>query len=468
MVKIAKSIFICNKCSLEYSNWQGQCTNCQAWNTILECNNSKSTIINSKYSFFSGYNPTKVISKTKVQNLTNISIKPLPRFSTGFKEFDRVLGGGVVPGSVILLGGSPGSGKSTLLLQTLCQIATKIKMNTLYVSGEESIQQVAIRANRLQIIPNKELNILPETNIEQICITALEEQPKLMVIDSIQVMHMTDVSSQPGSISQVRESANFITRFAKNEGIAVIMIGHITKDGLLAGPKMLEHCVDCSIMLDCYSDSRLVILRSYKNRFGAVNELGIFYMTAHGLREVNNPSAIFISRSEEEITSGSSVMVVWKGTRPILVEIQALVANSMIDHPRRRITVGLEHNRLEILLAVLDRHCGLKMSDQDIFVNVVGGVKVRETSADLALMLAMVSSLHDRPLPRDLVVFGEVGLAGEIRPVPSSKERINEAAKHGFRYAILPKANFPEEVQDKMQIFGVKKITDALAILEKL
>ncbi|PLK58998.1 DNA repair protein RadA [Candidatus Palibaumannia cicadellinicola] len=460
MVKAVKRIFICHKCGLEYPHWQGQCTNCQAWNTITEEIASRSVL-------FSCYDKNTVVSTKKVQNLTSIYLKTLPRFSTGFKEFDRVLGGGVVPGSVILLGGSPGAGKSTLLLQTLCKITTQLKMKTLYVSGEESLQQVAIRAHRLKLLPNTELNILPETNIEQICLTALEEKPRLMVIDSIQVMHMTDVPSLPGSISQVREAAACLTRFAKNENVAVIMVGHVTKDGSLAGPKVLEHCVDCSLMLNGDSDSRFGILRSHKNRFGAVNELGIFAMTEQGLREVNNPSAIFL-RKREEMTAGSSVMVVWEGTRPLLLEIQALVDHSMINQPRRRIAVGLPQNRLEILLAVLHRHGGLPMADQDVFVNVVGGVKVSETSADLALMLAMVSSLYDRPLPRDLVVFGEVGLAGEIRPVQSGQERITEAAKHGFRYAILPQANVPKKAPENMQIFGVKKLTDALAILQKM
>lgn len=395
---------------------------------------------------------------SRVQKLLDISLEALPRFSTGFKELDRVLGGGMVPGSAILIGGSPGAGKSTLLLQTLCKLAGEMK--TLYVTGEESLQQVAMRAHRLGL-PTGDLNMLSETSIEQICLIASQEKPRLMVIDSIQVMHMADVQSSPGSVTQVRESAAYLTRFAKTQGVAIIMVGHVTKDGSLAGPKVLEHCIDCSIMLDGDSDSRFRTLRSHKNRFGAVNELGVFAMTEQGLREVSNPSAIFLSRGEE-MTLGSSVMVVWEGTRPLLVEILALVDHSMTANPRR-VAVGLEQNRLAILLAVLHRHGVLQMADQDVFVNVVGGVKVIETSADLALMLVMVSSLRDRPLPKDLVVFGEVGLAGEIRPVPSGQERITEAAKHGFRRAIVPK-----KTQDNMQIFGVKKLADALAILEEL
>ncbi len=376
----------------------------------------------------------------KSRNSPISALKSCRVFSTGFKEFDRVLGGGVVPGSAILIGGNPGAGKSTLLLQTLCKLAQQMK--TLYVTGEESLQQVAMRAHRLGL-PTDNLNMLSETSIEQICLIAEEEQPKLMVIDSIQVMHMADVQSSPGSVAQVRETAAYLTRFAKTRGVAIVMVGHVTKDGSLAGPKVLEHCIDCSVLLDGDADSRFRTLRSHKNRFGAVNELGVFAMTEQGLREVSNPSAIFLSRGDE-VTSGSSVMVVWEGTRPLLVEIQALVDHSMMANPRR-VAVGLEQNRLAILLAVLHRHGGLQMADQDVFVNVVGGVKVTETSADLALLLAMVSSLRDRPLPQDLVVFGEVGLAGEIRPVPSGQERISEAAKHGFRRAIVPAANVPKK-----------------------
>lgn len=333
-------------------------------------------------------------------------------------------------------------------------------MKTLYVTGEESLQQVAMRAHRLGL-PTDNLNMLSETSIEQICLIAEEEQPKLMVIDSIQVMHMADVQSSPGSVAQVRETAAYLTRFAKTRGVAIVMVGHVTKDGSLAGPKVLEHCIDCSVLLDGDADSRFRTLRSHKNRFGAVNELGVFAMTEQGLREVSNPSAIFLSRGDE-VTSGSSVMVVWEGTRPLLVEIQALVDHSMMVNPRR-VAVGLEQNRLAILLAVLHRHGGLQMADQDVFVNVVGGVKVTETSADLALLLAMVSSLRDRPLPQDLVVFGEVGLAGEIRPVPSGQERISEAAKHGFRRAIVPAANVPKKRRKGCRFLALKNSPTRLA-----
>lgn len=460
MAKAAKRAFVCNECGADYPRWQGQCSACHAWNTITEVRLAAApSSRNDRFSGFAG--DAKGVSRVK--KLSEISLEALPRFSTGFKEFDRVLGGGVVPGSAILIGGSPGAGKSTLLLQTMCRLATEMK--TLYVTGEESLQQVAMRAHRLGL-PTAELNMLSETSIEQICLIASQEQPKLMVIDSIQVMHMADIQSSPGSVAQVRETAAYLTRFAKTNDVAIIMVGHVTKDGTLAGPKVLEHCIDCSVMLDGETDSRFRTLRSHKNRFGAVNELGVFAMTEQGLREVSNPSAIFLSRGDE-VTSGSSVMVVWEGTRPLLVEIQALVDHSMLSNPRR-VAVGLEQNRLAILLAVLHRHGGLQMSDQDVFVNVVGGVKVTETSADLALLLSLVSSFRNRPLPRDLVIFGEVGLAGEIRPVPSGQERIAEAAKHGFKRAIVPSANMPKKNPPDMKVYGVKKLSDALSVLDDL
>lgn len=395
-----------------------------------------------------------------MQTLDEVNLEQLPRFTTGFAEFDRVLGGGVVPGSAILIGGSPGAGKSTLLLQTMCLLAQN--MNTLYVTGEESLQQVAMRAKRLGL-PTDKLKTLAETNVETICQLALREKPQIMVIDSIQVMHMADIQSAPGSVSQVREGAAYLTRFAKQNQVAIIMVGHVTKDGSLAGPKVLEHCIDCSILLEGSSDSRFRTLRGNKNRFGAVNELGVFAMTGQGLKEVSNPSAIFLNRSDEQ-TPGSLVMVIWEGTRPLLVEVQALVDYSQLGNPRR-VTVGLEQNRLAMLLAVLHRHGGLQVSDQDVFVNVVGGVKVTETSADLALITALVSSFKNASLARELVVFGEVGLGGEIRPVPSGVERLKEAAKHGFKRAIVPIANKPKEQIEGMEVIGVSSLSQALEAL---
>lgn len=446
-----KSAFVCTDCGAESTRWLGQCTECKAWNTISEFKQAKAPTRHANYTGFAG------TIDSKVQTLDAIDLAEVPRFSSGFSEFDRVLGGGIVPGSATLIGGEPGAGKSTLLLQTMCYLAQH--MNALYITGEESLQQVAMRAKRLGL-PTNQLKMLSETSVENICHIAEKEQPKIIVIDSIQVMHVADIQSAPGGVSQVREAAAFLTRFAKQHHVAMLIVGHVTKDGSLAGPKVLEHCIDCSIMLEGSSDSRYRTLRGQKNRFGAVNELGVFAMTGNGLKEVKNPSAIFLSREEQE-TPGSVVMVLWEGTRPLLVEVQALVDHSALGNPRR-IAVGAEQNRLAMLLAILNRHGGLQMSDQDVFVNVVGGVKVSETSIDLALLLAMVSSFRDIILPQDLVVFGEVGLSGEIRPVPSGQERINEAAKHGFKKAIVPKGNLPKHKIDGMEVIGVGKLIEAL------
>ena len=457
MAKAPKTAYVCNDCGAEFSRWQGQCSACKAWNTISEVRliSASNSIKNDRFSGYAGE------TRAKIQTLSEISLQETPRFTSGFKELDRVLGGGIVPGSAILIGGHPGAGKSTLLLQVMCGLAKN--MTALYVTGEESLQQVAMRANRLNL-PTDKLNMLSETSVEQICNLADQLKPQIIVVDSIQVMHLSDIQSSPGSVAQVRECASFLTRYAKTRQVAIIMVGHVTKDGTLAGPKVLEHAIDCSLLLEGEADSRFRTLRSHKNRFGAVNELGVFGMTEQGLREVKNPSAIFLSRGDEQ-TPGSSVMVLWEGTRPLLVEIQALVDHSMLANPRR-VAVGLEQNRLALLLAVLHRHGGLQMSDQDVFVNVVGGVKVGETGADLALLLALISSFRNRPLPQDLVVFGEVGLAGEIRPVTSGQERISEAAKHGFKRAIVPFSNKPKSAVENMEVFTVKKLSDALAILD--
>ncbi|MBS6017016.1 MAG: DNA repair protein RadA [Haemophilus parainfluenzae] len=457
MAKAPKTAYVCNDCGAEFSRWQGQCSACKAWNTISEVRliSASNSTKNDRFSGYAGE------TRAKIQTLSEISLQETPRFTSGFKELDRVLGGGIVPGSAILIGGHPGAGKSTLLLQVMCGLAKN--MTALYVTGEESLQQVAMRANRLNL-PTDKLNMLSETSVEQICNLADQLKPQIIVVDSIQVMHLSDIQSSPGSVAQVRECASFLTRYAKTRQVAIIMVGHVTKDGTLAGPKVLEHAIDCSLLLEGEADSRFRTLRSHKNRFGAVNELGVFGMTEQGLREVKNPSAIFLSRGDEQMP-GSSVMVLWEGTRPLLVEIQALVDHSMLANPRR-VAVGLEQNRLALLLAVLHRHGGLQMSDQDVFVNVVGGVKVGETGADLALLLALISSFRNRPLPQDLVVFGEVGLAGEIRPVTSGQERISEAAKHGFKRAIVPFANKPKSAVGNMEVFTVKKLADALAILD--
>jgi DNA repair protein RadA/Sms len=447
-----KSAYVCSDCGSEYSKWQGQCRDCGAWNTLSEIKLGPSkTAKDTRFQAYDGG------AASDIKTLDEIDLQALPRFSAGTGEFDRVLGGGLVPGSAILIGGNPGAGKSTLLLQTMCFLAES--RSALYVTGEESLQQIAMRAQRLGL-PTARLQMLSETHVQSICAKAQQLKPKVLVVDSIQAVHSEEITSAPGSVSQVRECAAYLTRFAKQTGTVLLLVGHVTKDGGLAGPKVLEHMIDCSIMLEDTVDSRFRTLRVQKNRFGAVNELGVFAMTEQGLKEVKNPSAIFLSR-ENEAASGSVVMVVWEGTRPLLVEIQALVDDSQLANPRR-VAVGLEQNRLAMLLAVLHRHGGLQMGDQDVFVNVVGGVKVLETSADLSLLLAIVSSFRDRVLPRDLVVFGEVGLSGEIRPVPSGQERIQEAAKHGFKRAIVPRGNMPKQPIEGMEVIAVQKLTEAL------
>ena len=456
MVAKVKTAFVCDQCGADYGKWQGQCGECGEWNSVREVRLGSAANNSAKIKTvgYAGGAPSKVMP------LAEIDLAELPRFSSTMAEFDRVLGGGFVPGSVVLIGGSPGAGKSTLLLQTLCQLARDT--TALYVTGEESLQQVAMRAHRLRL-PTDKLRLLSATDIYHVVDSASELKPKIMVVDSIQVMHHPDIQSAPGSVSQVRESAAALTRFAKQSGTVLILVGHVTKDGSLAGPKVLEHMIDCSIMLEGANDSRFRTLRGHKNRFGAVNELGVFAMTEHGLKEVSNPSAIFLQRSED-VAPGSVVMVVWEGTRPLLVEIQALVDDSGSGHPRR-VAVGLDQNRLSMLLAVLHRHGGIMIGDQDVFVNAVGGVKIVETSADLALVVAMVSSFRDRVLPPDLMVFGEIGLSGEIRPVPSGQERLREAAKHGFKRAIVPHANAPREGLKGMEVVAVKKLSEALDAL---
>lgn len=447
----SKTAFVCSDCGADYAKWQGQCASCHEWNTLtrisLGLKKSRSEMQSAGF--------TGITEEAKT--LDQIDLQKVPRLITGINEFDRVLGGGLVPGSAVLIGGSPGAGKSTLLTQLMCGMAQH--HTALYVTGEESLQQVAMRANRLNL-PMDKLHVMAETNVEAIQQCASKLQPKLLVVDSIQVMFREDVDSAPGSVSQVRESASLLIRYAKQTNTVLLLVGHVTKDGSLAGPKVLEHMIDCFIMLEGDNDSRYRTLRGSKNRFGAVNELGIFAMTDRGMKEVKNPSAIFLSRTEE-LLSGSLVMVVWEGTRPLLVEAQALVDQSSLENPRR-VAVGFETNRLAMLLAILHRHGGLAVGNQDVFVNVVGGIRVTETSSDLALLLAVVSSLRDKPLPRDLVVFGEVGLSGEIRPVRNGQERLQEAAKHGFRKAIIPRGNQPKKQLDGIEVIAVGRLAEAL------
>ncbi len=466
----AKIAFVCSECGADFAKWQGQCGACKAWNTLTRFNPGLSD---------SGRGPRErgyAGARGAVQRLADIDMAELPRAGSGLAELDRVLGGGLVPGSVVLVGGNPGAGKSTLLLQVMRALAERGK-RALYVTGEESPRQVAMRAQRLQPKSEKalkgkaekeaeNLHLLAETGVERILDAAARQQPEALVVDSIQVMHSAEVPSAPGSVSQVRECAAHLIQYAKQANTVLFLVGHVTKEGNLAGPKVLEHMIDCFLMLEGGAESRYRILRAHKNRFGAVNELGVFVMAETGLKEVRNPSAIFLARAENE-APGSLVVALWEGTRPLLVEIQALVDASPLGNPRR-VVVGMEQNRLALLLAVLHRHGGLFMADQDVFVNVVGGVKVSETSADLALLLAIVSSFRDQPLPRDLVVFGEVGLVGEIRPVPGGQERLREAAKHGFRNAIIPAANAPRKPIPGLRVHPASNVTQAIEAAQSL
>lgn len=458
MAKV-KTQFVCTECGADSSKWQGQCGECKAWNTLKEFRESKSPAGRPNFDQDArrqGY----AGATSKVQSLSEVNLDEQARIVTGIGEFDRVLGGGLVNGSAVLIGGHPGAGKSTLLLQTLCHLAKQLSV--LYVTGEESVQQIALRAQRLNL-PRDDIKILSETNVESITETAKEVNPKILVIDSIQVMHAPGVESAPGSVSQVRESAAWLTRYAKQTGTVLILVGHVTKDGSLAGPKVLEHMIDASVMLESSGDSRYRTLRAIKNRFGAVNELGVFAMLDVGLKEVKNPSSIFLNRSDEA-SSGSIVTVVWEGTRPMLIEFQALVDGTSMGHPRR-VAVGLDANRLNMMLAILNRHGGVFTGDQDVFINVVGGVRVNETAADLASLLSILSSLKDRPLPKDWVVFGELGLNGEVRPVPNGQERIIEAAKHGFKRAVVPFGNKPKKPVANIEVIGVKTLDEALQLL---
>ncbi|GJL73211.1 MAG: DNA repair protein RadA [Nitrosomonas sp.] len=444
-----KSVYSCTECGGQAVKWQGQCPHCQAWNTLIE------TVADKTVSRFS---PISAIDR--VQNLSEVEAGEAPRFSSGVAEFDRVLGGGLVQGGVILLGGDPGIGKSTLLLQVLTYISTR--QNALYVSGEESAQQVALRAKRL-MLNVKTVNLLAEIQLEKIQAILGEHKPEVAVIDSIQTIYSDALQSAPGSVAQVRECAAQLTRLAKASGICIILVGHVTKEGALAGPRVLEHMVDTVLYFEGDTHSSFRLIRAFKNRFGAVNELGVFAMTEKGLREVSNPSALFLSHHGGQVP-GACVMVTQEGSRPLLVEIQALVDEARAPNPRR-LSVGLEQNRLAMLLAVLHRHAGIPCFDQDVFVNAVGGVKITEPGADLAVLLAIVSSLKNKSLPEKMVVIGEIGLAGEVRPVQRGQERLKEAAKLGFNRAIIPKANQPKKPISGMDIMAVERVEEAVAAL---
>ncbi|MEK7990465.1 MAG: DNA repair protein RadA [Thiotrichaceae bacterium] len=447
-----KTVYACQKCGAITYKWHGQCPDCAEWNCLVETIEEAETSQNSRFVGYAG-------TQAQVCLLDAVTAEEQARIPCGLSELDRVLGGGLVSGSVVLIGGDPGIGKSTLLLQTLAELGLTTKSEPLYITGEESPQQVSLRAQRLGLDVSH-VKLLTETQIERIIQVAQKEKPRVMVVDSIQTVYTTILQSAPGGVAQVRESAAQLVRFAKQTHTIIFLVGHVTKDGALAGPRVLEHMVDTVLYFEGDSNSRFRVLRAIKNRFGAVNELGVFAMTDRGLREVNNPSAIFLSRHEEAV-SGSIVMVTREGTRPMLVEVQALVDESHTPNPRR-VTVGLDQNRLAMLLAVLSRHGGIITHDQDVFINVVGGVRINETAADLAVILSILSSLKNVVLAQDLVVFGEVGLAGEIRPVPNGVERLREAAKHGFKRAIVPKANVPKEVMEELEITAVTRLIDAI------
>lgn len=444
-----KNRYICQECGAISTQWSGQCHHCSVWNSLI------AEVVSKKSEKFH-----YAQAQSHITPLHAVAMQENPRFHTGYEELNRVLGGGLVVGSVVLIGGDPGIGKSTLLLQTVAHLAQKHKV--LYVSGEESLSQIALRAQRMNLHAS-DLHLLAETQVEAIVHQATQYQPDVMVIDSIQTMYTDMQTGSPGGVSQLREATAQLVRYAKSSQTTIFLVGHVTKEGALAGPRVLEHMVDAVLYFEGQQDSRFRVIRAIKNRFGAVNELGVFAMTEKGLREVTNPSAIFLSGLETPMP-GSAIMATWEGSRPLLVEIQALVDESYGQQPRR-VTAGLENNRLAILLAVLHRHAGIATFGQDIFVNVAGGVKVTETAADLALLAAVISSLKNQSNGTQTLIFGEVGLGGEIRPVQSGLERIKEAQKHGFKRAIVPAANVSKTKGLDIEIFAIKHVNELMQVL---
>lgn len=452
----AKTIYTCTECGAQEPKWQGQCPSCMAWNTLVE-SVAETASVNRYANKFDG-----VAQSSALQKLADVEAAEVPRQPTGVSEFDRVLGGGLVAGGVVLIGGDPGIGKSTLLLQTVCHIGANTASKprkAIYVSGEESAQQIAMRAKRLGLDASP-IDLLAEINLEKILATLQSHQPDIAVIDSIQTIYSEALQSAPGSVAQVRECSAQLTRLAKQLGICIILVGHVTKEGALAGPRVLEHIVDTVLYFEGDPNSSFRLIRAFKNRFGAVNELGVFAMTEKGLREVTNPSALFLSHHSEQV-AGSCITVTQEGTRPLLIEIQALVDEAHAPNPKR-LCVGLEQNRLAMLLAVLHRHAGIPCFDQDVFINAVGGVKISEPAVDLAVLISIVSSLKNKPLENKLIVFGEVGLAGEVRAVQGGLVRLKEAAKLGFTKAIVPKANVPKQAIAGIEVIGIERLDQAL------
>jgi DNA repair protein RadA/Sms len=449
-----KTIFSCNECGGTSPKWLGKCPHCGAWNTLVESVAETGGGKNNRFQSLARSQP--------VATLSEIDAAEVSRTPTGLEELDRVLGGGIVAGGVVLIGGDPGIGKSTLLLQAVDALSAQMKV--LYVTGEESGAQVALRARRLGLDGSK-VRVLAEINLEKIQATIDAEAPDFCVIDSIQTLYSEQLTSAPGSVAQVRECAAQLTRTAKASGTTVVLVGHVTKEGALAGPRVLEHIVDTVLYFEGDTHSSFRLVRAFKNRFGAVNEIGVFAMTEKGLKGVANPSAIFLSTHGEPVP-GSCVLVTLEGTRPMLVEVQALVDAG--GPSPRRLSVGLERDRLAMLLAVLHRHAGVSALDQDVFVNAVGGVRISEPAADLAVLLSIHSSLRGRPLPRGFIAFGEVGLAGEVRPAPRGQERLKEAAKLGFSVALVPKANAPKKPIDGLTIHAIERVEQAAALLREL
>ena len=447
-----KSVFTCTECGGTSPKWLGKCPACGAWNTLIESLASAESGTKNRFA--------ALASTAEVAVLADIEASDVDRTPTGHAELDRVLGGGIVEGGVVLIGGDPGIGKSTLLLQALDSLQRAGK-KTLYVTGEESGAQVALRSRRLGL-DGSQVSVLAEIQLEKILATLTARQPDVAVIDSIQTVYSEQLSSAPGSVAQVRECAAHLTRAAKAAGVCIVLVGHVTKEGALAGPRVLEHMVDTVLYFEGDTHSQFRLVRAIKNRFGAVNEIGVFAMTEKGLKGVSNPSAIFLSQHAEPVP-GSCVMVTLEGTRPLLVEIQALVDSG--GPSPRRLSVGLDKDRLAMLLAVLHRHAGVACMDQDVFINAVGGVRIGEPAADMAVMLAITSSLRGKPLPKGFIAFGEVGLAGEVRPAPRGQERLREAAKLGFTMAIVPKANAPKKPVPGMTVHAVERVEEALQIV---
>ncbi|MEY3517161.1 MAG: hypothetical protein RLZ89_21 [Pseudomonadota bacterium] len=453
-----KTHYSCTECGGTSPKWLGKCPQCEAWNTLVEAVSAEASTLKNRFTPRAGLAPSAGVTA-----LSDIEAQDVERTPTGQDELDRVLGGGMVEGGVVLIGGDPGIGKSTLLLQALDGLQ-RSGQNTLYVTGEESGAQVALRARRLGL-DNSRVQVLAETQLEKIISTLQAQSPHIAVIDSIQTVYSDQLTSAPGSVAQVRECAAHLTRLAKSSGIAIVLVGHVTKEGALAGPRVLEHMVDTVLYFEGDTHSSFRLVRAIKNRFGAVNEIGVFAMTEKGLKGVSNPSAIFLSQHAEPVP-GSCVMVTLEGTRPLLVEIQALVDSG--GPSPRRLSVGLDRDRLAMLLAVLHRHAGVACMDQDVFVNAVGGVRISEPAADLAVLLAITSSLRGKPLPKGFIAFGEVGLAGEVRPAPRGQERLKEAAKLGFSVAVIPKANAPKKPIEGMTVHAVERVEEAMAVVRGL